>query len=308
VVNVCLPRSINYRLRHWIYDFGLVFLTLRRCVMKEFFDLAVAFVAKNWIFLALSFAWCTIFFKIVCRFWREVMTQSPVYKAMEYWLIDRWDADPLRIIGTVISFVWEIPAFLLLFPLGPILWIVLGVLDAKRCREEREIYRKIDEDRQARVKEILAENKIRWEKREKWLSENASSCTLFFKTMDGITAVLASGDYAEAKRVTERSRRDGFWESYSVLNLSPDTVVFLTKGALDRIRLDFQAPMLSSLDDLVAIGFKLEEAPDILVPMVNEALISFKGQLTTLNNHSMFSHKNLVEAFIPKELRPLPIY
>ena len=273
--------------------------------MDQFFDLVVAFVVKYWIFFAVGLAYGALSLKTVFRFWSEVFMQSPVYKAMDYWLIDRWDADPLRIIGTVISLVWVIPAFLLLFPIAPILWIILGVLDAKKWRAELECWRKYEEDRRNRDQLLFQKNRKRRDACEAWLKENRGNLTVYYNTIGGVTAVLTPADYELAQVETARKRVNGFWSKENLLILSPKTVVFATvqgKALISDFLLgdkNFDSCWRAELDDLKV---KLEHRADIFVPLLNEAVILRDEQKKILRDHHGGLRFTLLESQVPKEV------
>ena len=207
-----------------------------------------------------------------------------------------------------------LPVTLLLFPIAPILWIVLGHLDAKEEKRQDEQYRQYRKEERAEREQKEQENARRTEARKQWLAENKPK--LYYNTVSGVTAVLRPADYTAVQKNTELSRRNGFWEKDNVLLPVRDTFVFVTKQGREMIDAntgsDFVgrykvAGWISKLDDIVEkSGAELVRAEDIFVPWVNETLVPFKRQSEIMHDcvHTG-SHYHLVEAQAPAELQPL---
>lgn len=270
------------------------------------------FVVEHWI---LSLVYVLLTAHIVFRFRRQIVMKSRWYRKVHYRLIDRWEARQLQWIGTIILLVLVLlPITLLLFPVAPILWIVLGHLDAKEQKRRDEADKAYREKERAEWERVQQENARRCEARKQWLAENKPR--LYYNTVNGVTAVLRPADYADAQKQTERSRRNGFWEKDNVLLPVRDTFVFVTKQGREMIDAntgsDFVgrykvAGWISQLDDIVEkSGAELVGAGDIFVPWVNETLMPFEQQKDILHDcvHTG-SHYNLVEAQVPAELQSL---
>jgi hypothetical protein len=253
---------------------------LRRCEMLLF-----DFVVEHW-FLSLV-VYVLVTATTVFRFRRQIVMKSRWYRKVHYHLTDRWEARQLQWIGTIVLLVLVLlPITLLLFPVAPILWIVLGHLDAKEQKRRDEADKAYREKERAERERVQQENVRRCEARKQWLVENKPK--LYYNTVSGVTAVLRPADYADTQKQTERSRRNGFWEKDNVLLPVRDTFVFVTKQGREMIDAntgsDFVgrykvAGWISQLDDIVEkSGAELVRAEDIFVPWVNETLVPYKQQ------------------------------
>lgn len=273
--------------------------------MERFFD----FVVANCIAVSCAALYGLLFAKVVFRFWTEVFEKSDAYKSVCNLLVDRWDAIPIRQIGSVICLFWIIPMIFLLFLVAPILWIVLGVLDAKKKREKDEENRQRRERIQSEV-QLGREKQIRIRNaRQKWLEENRGNLVVYYNTMGGVTAVLTPKDYESVKVETERRKLNGLWSKEGVLVLSAKTVVFATAQGMELARSNyflkpgctssFTPHWRSQLDHL---GVKMVHMSDIFVPFVSEAVIPFDLQSRVLRDHCDQNLNWLVELQIPDEI------
>lgn len=280
---------------------------LRRCEMLLF-----DFVVEHWL---LSLVYVLVTATTVFRFRRQIVMKSRWYRNVHYHLVGRWEAQQLQWIGVLVLFVFVLlPVTLLLFPVAPVLWIVLGHLDAKEQKRRAEQDKQYREKERAERERIQQENARRAEARKQWLAENKPK--LYYNTVSGVTAVLRPADYTDAQKQTERSRRNGFWDKDNVLLPVRDTFVFVTKQGREMIDANTGsdyigrykvAGWISQLDDIVEkSGAELVRAEDIFVPWVNETLIPYKQQSETMHDcvHTG-SHFYLVEAQAPAELQPL---
>ncbi|MDP2641717.1 MAG: hypothetical protein Q8P21_00250, partial [bacterium] len=148
----------------------------------KFFD----FVVKYW------FIWIyyIVFATTVFRFQRQVVMKAYWYRKVHYHLLDRWGAQWLhRDVGSFVLFLLVLlPIALLLFQIAPILWIVLGHLDAKEQKRRDEQDKEYRERERAERERIQQENARRCEARKQWLAENKPK--LRYNTVSGVTAVL----------------------------------------------------------------------------------------------------------------------
>ena len=278
----------------------------RRYVMM-FFD----FVVQHWF---LSIVYVLVTATTVFRFRRQVAMKTNWYRNLYYRLVVQAPSPQLEGVGKTILFVVRVPLTLLFFTIAPILWFVLGYLDAKEQKRRDEADKAYREKERAERERVQQENSRRCEARKQWLAENKPK--LYYNTVNGVTAVLRPTDYADVQKQTERSRRNGFWEKDNVLLPVRDTFVFVTKQGREMIDAntgsDFVghykvAGYISKLDDIVEkSGAELVRAEDIFVPCVNETLVPFKQQSETMHDcvHTG-SHYHLVEAQAPAELQPL---
>lgn len=279
------------------------------------------FVVKYWFFfLFFGCVYLCLTAKTVSGFLKRVVVETHWYQKIRHHLVKRWEVPQLRRIGIVLLVCLVVfPIVLVLFVFAPILSIYLGHLDVqeekKRAAERAEAEKARYDRLNAEATRNREENYRRTEARKQWLTANKPK--LYYNTVSGITAVLRPADYAEAQRLTARSRRNGFWEKEGLLLPACNTFVFMTRQGRDLIdtntgsddiRRYYVIGWIAELDDVVKSGeVELIRADDIFVPWVNESLVNFKRQRDSFCNRSRPENWwfELVEGQAPANLQPV---
>lgn len=197
--------------------------------------------------------------------------------------------------------------------------IVFSLLYASVLKDRRE-YRRAQAEALAETRVLRqrmdTENNKRGLARRAWLAGN--KVELYYNTLYGVTAVLRPHDYLQMKKLTVRSRRDGYWQSEEVLHPAKETVVFVTKQGADLITTNlgteqalkyWSAGRISQLDDICRQGsVELVKKEDIFVPWVNESLVSFEQQRHTIEECTgKDNFFTLVELQAPIQTHPIDL-
>ena len=123
----------------------------------KFFD----FVVKYWFIWIYYIAFTTTVF----RFQRQVVTKTRWYQGVRYHLLGRWETEQHKRFGELVLLVLVLlPVMLLLFQVAPILWFVLGHLDAreqKRRDEEGKQRRECERVERERKDQENAQNAVK---------------------------------------------------------------------------------------------------------------------------------------------------
>src|SRR3989344_4267076 len=275
-----------------------------------FVNLVVDFVLQHW-FLVLVYT--AFFIRSVRRLQRQTVVCSRLNKRLYYHLIERWKGTKLQIIAILLLCLLHSLIILALLPFGWAIWLYYSNVDAREYRRKLEENERAIKEGYIKAEQKREENLRRELARRDWLAINKP--VFYFKTVNGITAVLRPADYEATKVTTQRMRRDGFWEKENVLYPAKQTFVFVTKQGKEAIDANTAsdksrykvAGLISQFDDIVAkataVAIKVD---DIFLPWINETLVSFEKQSTILHDcvHTG-SYYHLVEMQAPEELQPI---
>lgn len=135
-----------------------------------------------------------------------------------------------------------------------------------------------------------------------WFKENRA--TLYYNTIDGITAVLTPEGLAAAQRETRYDQMDGRWNHDGLVPCK--VCVFVNTAGRERVsKITSKGVLwLSELHRLVDDhGVELIHCPGIFVPCVNEARVPFSDQRFCVSTgdgrSSLF--EGLLESQVPRE-------
>lgn len=122
-------------------------------------------------------------------------------------------------------------------------------------------------------------------RRERWIDDNRNTSVLRFNCVEGVYVILSPDAYYSCVQVTQDARVNGVWDHHNVLMPSPDSFIFSTVRAKERIRdrvglrgVLKVAGLASDIQVLQRSGFCLKMSPDIFVPFINESVLTFAMQ------------------------------
>lgn len=272
----------------------------------SFFD----WVVEHWIFSSLV-VYVLLTIRLVFGLWKRFVEESSWYQRFVLRLTRGRRTRQIKGRDLIILIPLFLLGLLFLFPTTPILWPVLKYREIRKekriameCRQRLE--RQNEVERQQRQ-----ENRSRAEARKKWFATNKP--TLYYNTINGITAVLRPADYERMKRETKHARLDERW-NHTILKPSTHIFTFVTKSGGElieargsHIRHGRVAGWISRLHQLCEEhDCSLVKDETIFVPWVNETLVSFSEQERVFTRGgSDWLAAELIDQQAPPELRPL---
>jgi hypothetical protein len=199
------------------------------------------------------------------------------------------------------------------FAAAVLLWLFLRSWDAMQRTEEEK---RAQEFKRAEIQRKFDEANWRAKKCKEYLTEHPP--TLYYKTIDGLTAVQRPVDYDANVIATKRALRDGRWMNENVLMPISQTYLFAHQHGRDIFSknwatdpeskpnkwFEYLCGWPSDLDDIVAQWkVNLVEKSDIFVPWVNESVRPFGSHVLTPKPESLYAA--LIEMQVPREFREI---
>ena len=141
----------------------------------------------------------------------------------------------------------------------------------------RRYYGRKDEERRRREDEHQEKLRRREERINAWKRENPP--IIFYNTIAGITVAVRADDYELGKERTTRAIVDGDWAGDApCLVPIQKTFIFCETATIGVVSCQYLAGRKSELMVGMAKVARLDQRPDIFVPFVSDALLSFDEQ------------------------------
>ena len=250
-------------------------------------------ILRHWFLLFLSFTlYCFLFFDTVRRF-------HAVF-AVKLQMLHKG--------SKARRFLVDCHVILMEFLSAPLLYFVLRKYDQDKMLKRKAEAEACQQDKE---KSMNLENDRRRKCRGEWLIENQP--VLYYKTMNGITAVVRPADYERCLVETKRAIRNGCWESESTLMPILYTHLFLHETGRKHLCQVFNSAefpacasgWLSDLDDIVGCyNVILVYMENIFVPFVNETILPYSGHICSTESGEKLRFE-LIESQAPQELQPV---
>src|SRR3989344_2822538 len=251
-------------------------------MFSMFFD----FVREYWVLSLIYTVLATI---IVWRFVRDVILSSKWWHALGKTFMDERKGDLSQSVGAIAFLILVLlPTVILAYLTAPILWLIQIYIERKWQQVEAARYRLEETTRQRREHERREENVRRADARKQWLEKNR--LTLYYHTIDGITAVMTPGSLEKAREWTEYQRLDGYWGYENLLcptNGECPVYIFATKQGREAIELRAgdsisRYKIAGPFSQLYALRkeFSVVLLPydEIFVPWVNDSVFKYDKQ------------------------------